>query len=213
MVVSLAGRAAELLALGHDELSSITMANVEHARACAYKLTLSTAMTELPAIGPRVIYFPGELTDQGTGQFGPPDFGIETYAAADDELQRLLQEACYHSLCLLRCALAARMPSVRMRARSFSCWHAGQGHELALAMFAQVHNLALPHTFDLFCALQGHETAYAKLARNREALDALTDRLCEAPYEMTGEEVAELVQQHADPQDLNVLAARSPDAL
>jgi ATP-dependent Zn protease len=94
IMVDLAGRAAERLLLGDDEISSLNMASISHARSVVHMLVLGSGMADNPAIGPQVLAHPykdsetsGEV-DMYLGEGTP----LETATAAQIQMEKLLHE-------------------------------------------------------------------------------------------------------------------------
>lgn len=58
MLFDYAGRAAEELIYGEDEMSTINQRRIVMARRIVQKLTVASAMVDNPAIGPRTISTP-----------------------------------------------------------------------------------------------------------------------------------------------------------
>lgn len=98
--VDLAGRAAERLLLGDDEISSLSMSSINHARSVVHMLVLGSAMADNPAIGPQMLSHPhrdsetsGEL-DMFLGAGTP----LDTVTAAQFQMENMLHEVCFNPL-------------------------------------------------------------------------------------------------------------------
>lgn len=96
-MVDLAGRAAERLLLGDDDISSLNMASINHARSVVHMLVLGSAMADNPAIGPQMLSQPyrdsessGEM-DMFLGAGTP----LETALAAQVQMEKLLHEVIF----------------------------------------------------------------------------------------------------------------------
>lgn len=92
LLTVLAGRAAEELVFGADEMSTMQQRRLVDARRIVQKLVVSAAMTPNPAIGPRTISVPrkfGGTVMQAVTRFVPS----EVHNDADREMELLLAEA------------------------------------------------------------------------------------------------------------------------
>lgn len=87
--VALAGRAAERLLLGDDELSTMTMSGINFARRAVQKLVLASAMSGNEVIGPQTIAQPVMESD-GISQIISPYTSTRSMANADLEMEKLL---------------------------------------------------------------------------------------------------------------------------
>ena len=93
--VLLAGRAAERMLLGADDVSSLNMENINHARDIVHMLVLGAAMADNPRIGPQMISQPNlssELSNVVQMYIGPGT-SVETLAEAQFQMQDMLKEA------------------------------------------------------------------------------------------------------------------------
>ncbi|PRW60287.1 cell division isoform A [Chlorella sorokiniana] len=92
LLTTLAGRAAEELIYGLDDMSTMHQMRITDARRIVQKLVVSAAMNENPAIGPRTISVPrrvGSLLMQAVPRYLP----TELHTVADQEMERLIEEA------------------------------------------------------------------------------------------------------------------------
>ncbi|KAL4447504.1 hypothetical protein ABPG75_004723 [Micractinium tetrahymenae] len=92
LLTVLAGRAAEELIYGPEEMSTMQQRRLIDARRIVQKLVVSAAMTPNPAIGPRTISVPrrfGSSLMQAVTRFVPS----ELHSEADREMEALLAEA------------------------------------------------------------------------------------------------------------------------
>jgi hypothetical protein len=96
--VDLAGRAAERLLLGEDELSSLSMASINHARSVVHMLVLGSAMADNIDIGPQMLSQPDRSSETSTEMAmyigaGTP---LETLTIAQFQMEHMLHEVCSH---------------------------------------------------------------------------------------------------------------------
>lgn len=92
--VDLAGRAAERLLLGDEEISSLSMASINHARSVVHMLVLGSAMADNPAIGPQMLSQPhrDSETSGSLDMFLGPGTPLETATAAQVQMEKMLHE-------------------------------------------------------------------------------------------------------------------------
>ena len=140
--VALAGRAAERLLLGADEVSTLSLHYIALSRQIVQRLVLTTGMSTQDVIGPRTLAQADILSQDSmqAEQYLSTHISPEAFAAADDEMQELLDEvrlSCVHSFrnapsCTawpMRCSMC-QSPTPRPRATCQLCdvgWCAGGG--------------------------------------------------------------------------------------
>lgn len=92
--VDLAGRAAERLLLGEDEISSLNMHSINHARSMVHMLVLSSAMSDNPAIGPQMMAQPyrDSETSAEMDMFLGAGTPLETATIAQVEMEQTLHK-------------------------------------------------------------------------------------------------------------------------
>jgi ATP-dependent Zn protease len=96
--VALAGRAAERLLLGEDEVSSLSMENINQARNIVHMLVLGGAMSDNPYIGPRMISQP-HLTAESSNEvemYIGKGTSVQTLTVAQFEMQEMLKEVAHY---------------------------------------------------------------------------------------------------------------------
>jgi len=92
LLTVLAGRAAEELTYGFDELSSVNQRRLVTARRIVTKLVVSAAMTDNPGIGPRTVsvpYYPGGRT---LFQIVPDRVSGYTHEVVEGEMYSMLND-------------------------------------------------------------------------------------------------------------------------
>lgn len=93
LLTTLAGRAAEELVYGQDEMSTINQRRLVMARRIVQKLTVASAMTDNPDIGPRTISTPIRRGGKALKQLVPNRITHNTHVAVDQHMQGMLDEA------------------------------------------------------------------------------------------------------------------------
>ena len=90
LLTVLAGRAAEELVFGPDELTTMQQRRLVLARRIATKLVVSSAMDATPEIGPRTLSLPRIQGSRSLMQIVPRFTPPELQAAANTKMQELL---------------------------------------------------------------------------------------------------------------------------
>ncbi|DBA94610.1 hypothetical protein WJX77_012597 [Trebouxia sp. C0004] len=93
LLTALAGRAAEELVYGQDEMSTINQRRLVLARRIVQKLTVASAMTDNPLIGPRTISTPFRRGGKSLKQIVSNRITHDTHLAVDQHMQLMLDEA------------------------------------------------------------------------------------------------------------------------
>ncbi|KAL3160769.1 hypothetical protein ABBQ38_009182 [Trebouxia sp. C0009 RCD-2024] len=93
LLTTLAGRAAEELVYGEDEMSTINQRRIVMARRIVQKLTVAAAMVDNPDIGPRTISTPVRRGGKSLKQIVTNRVTYDTHLSADLHMQVMLIEA------------------------------------------------------------------------------------------------------------------------
>jgi len=90
LLTTLAGRAAEEILYGFEELSTINERRLVLARRIVAKMVVSSAMSDNPAIGPRTLSVPVAVGDKTLVQYVPDRISGYTHEIAESEMYKLL---------------------------------------------------------------------------------------------------------------------------
>jgi cell division protease FtsH len=101
LLTVLAGRAAEELVFGPDELTTMQQRRLVLARRIVTKLVVSSAMDKTPEIGPRTLSLPRIQGTRSLMQLVPRFTPPELQAAANTRMQELLASSYEESKAML----------------------------------------------------------------------------------------------------------------
>ncbi|KAK9823015.1 hypothetical protein WJX81_007049 [Elliptochloris bilobata] len=102
LLTVLAGRAAEELVYGLDEVSTINQRRLIMARRIVTKLVAAAAMSDAPVVGPRTLTQPYDMGGRTLLQVFPRRYTNEMQYGANVEMERLLNEAAGNVRALLQ---------------------------------------------------------------------------------------------------------------
>jgi hypothetical protein len=93
LTLCLAQRSAERIRYGEDGMSNLPLPGIIHARRIINRLVLTSAMSDVPEIGPRALAAPIKRADSRyLHQIEENILSTETRAIADREMERMLLE-------------------------------------------------------------------------------------------------------------------------